>query len=396
MISGHLTQKSGYWYIILNLRKEDGKKGPKWFSTGLEVKGNKRKAEEQLIEMRRQYTALEISEVDAFRLSFSEYLAIWLTGMKSKVSPSTYESYQNIVANTMIPYFNEYKLTLCSVKPIHIEMLYQSLLNRKLSPNTVLRYHAVIHKALKDAVRKELIVKNPVDLVQRPSKEAFITIPYSAEEMNQLFEVVKGHPLELIIRLTAFYGLRRSETLGLRWKAFDFKNGTLTINHTIQRVQDDGCMVNVARNKVKRKSSYRTLPLPDKIQKMILAYRNERYADGLPDPEAYLFVDKKGEVLKPDYMSNKFTQLLKDSTLRHVRFHDLRHSCAGILISNRVPLIEVQQWLGHSTINTTADLYAHLEYAVKERSASVMCNQLFNFDMEGNKNDEEHDNCSNS
>lgn len=392
MITGHLTQKSGYWYIILNLRKEDGKKGPKWFSTGLKVKGNKRKAEEQLIEMRRQYTALEISEVDAFRLSFSEYLAIWLTGMKSKVSPSTYESYQNIVANTMIPYFNEYKLTLCSVKPIHIEMLYQSLLNRKLSPNTVLRYHAVIHKALKDAVRKELIVRNPVDLVQRPSKEVFITIPYSAEEMNQLFEVVKGHPLELIIKLTAFYGLRRSETLGLRWKAFDFNNGTLTINHTIQRVQDDGYMVNVARNKVKRKSSYRTLPLPDNIQKMIVAYRNERYADGLPNPEAYLFVNKKGEVIKPDYVSNNFTQLLKDSALRHIRFHDLRHSCAGILISNRVPLIEVQQWLGHSTINTTADLYAHLEYAVKERSASVMCNQLFNFDAEGNKNDEEHDN----
>ena len=125
----------------------------------------------------------------------------------------------------MIPYFNEYKLTLCSVKPIHIEMLYQSLLNRKLSPNTVLRYHAVIHKALKDAVRKELIVRNPVDFVHSPSKETFITIPYSAEEMHQLFEVVKGHPLELIVKLTAFYGLRWSETLGLRWKAFRYGRG---------------------------------------------------------------------------------------------------------------------------------------------------------------------------
>lgn len=150
MITGHLAEKSGYWYIILNLRKNDGKKGPKWFSTGLKVKGNKRKAKEQLIEMRRQYTALETSEVDAFHLSLSEYLAIWLTGVKSKVSPFTYESYQNIVVNTIASYFNEYKLMLCSVKPIHIEMLYQSLVNRNLSPNTVLRYH--------DAIRKELIV----------------------------------------------------------------------------------------------------------------------------------------------------------------------------------------------------------------------------------------------
>lgn len=104
-------------------------------------------------------------------------------------------------------------------------------------------------------------------------------------------------------------------------------------------------------------------------------------------------MDKSGEVIKPDYVSTGFARLLRENRLRHIRFHDLRHSCAGILISNRVPLIEVQQWLGHSTINTTADLYAHLEYAVKERSASVMCNQLFNFNTEENKSDKQHDNC---
>lgn len=225
--------------------------------------------------------------------------------------------------------------------------------------------------------------------MQRPSKETFFTMPYSASEINQLFEAVKGHKLELIIKLTAFYGLRRSEVLGLRWKALDFINGTLIINHTVQRVYNDGITINLARDKVKRKSSYRTLPLPDSIQKIITIYKDERYADGLPDPEAYLFTDRKGEVIKPDYVSNSFAKLLKDNGLRKICFLDLRHSCAGILISNRVPLIEVQQWLGHSTINTTDDLYAHLEYAVKERSASIMCNQLLNYNLEELTNDEQ-------
>ena len=109
-----------------------------------------------------------------------------------------------------------------------------------MSPNTVLRHHAVIHKALGDAVRKELLVSNPAALAWRPSKEAFITTPYSASELNQLFEVIKGHELEVLIKLTAFYGLRRSEELGLKWKVCDFVQHTISINHTIHRIHDDG------------------------------------------------------------------------------------------------------------------------------------------------------------
>ena len=117
--------------------------------------------------------------------------------------------------------------------------------------------------------------------------------------------------------------------------------------------------------------------MPEPIQKAILVHRNERYAVGWPEPDAYLFLDKKGDVIKPDYVSTAFSKLLHKNGLRHIRLHDLRHSSAGILISNRIPLIEVQRWLGHSTINTTASFYAHLEYAVKEQSAAVMRGQLF-------------------
>jgi len=403
LISGHISEKHGYLYVILNLRKSDGTRGPKWFSTGLKAKGNKRKAEEILIEMRRQYSSLEISGVDAFKLSVSEYLSVWVLSTKSQIAPSTYESYCQIILGKLVPYFNDINLMLCALKPFHLDTLYQSLLDKGLSPNTVIRYHAVIHKALNDAVRKEILVTNPAALAQRPSKEDllndavrkeilvtnpaalaqrpskedFMTIPYSADEIQQLFDSIKGHKLELLIKLTAFYGLRRSEVLGLKWRAVNFEQSTITINHTVHRIHDSGKTTNICRDKVKRKSSYRTLPMPEPIQKAILVHCNERYAVGQPEPDAYLFLDKKGDVIKPDYVSTAFSKLLHKNGLRHIRLHDLRHSSAGILISNRIPLIEVQQWLGHSTINTTASFYAHLEYAVKEQSAAVMSGQLF-------------------
>ena len=385
MISGHLTKKSGYWYIVLNLRKSDGIKKPKWFSTGLKVKGNKRKAEELLIEMRHRYSAFEFSELDAHKLLFSDYLMIWLSSIKTQISPSTYESYYQIIHRKLIPYFERIDSTLITLKPFHIETFYQEQYEQKLSSNTVLRYHAVIHKALGDAVRKELIILNPAAMVKRPSKAKYVTVPYSTLEINQLFKAIRNHRLEVLIKLTAFYGLRRSEVLGLRWQAIDFNNNTLIINHTFQQVIENGTMRNVPRDKVKRDSSYRTLPIPDTIRAILIEYRDERYTKEFPPPEAYLFLDKNGAVIKPDYVTNTFSKILRENNLRHIRFHDLRHSSAGVLISNRVPLIEVQQWLGHSTISTTADLYAHLDYVVKERSSLVMSQQLF--EMEDQYND---------
>ena len=195
------------------MRKSDGIKKPKWFSTGLKVKGNKRKAEELLIEMRRQYSAFEFSDLDAHKLLLSDYLVVWLTTVKTQISPSTYESYHQIVYKKLIPYFEEIGSTVTALKPFHIEAFYQEQYEQHLSSNTVLRYHSIIHKALSDTVRKELIILKPAAIVKKPSKVKYVTVPYSAPEITQLFKAIRGHKLELLIKLTAFYGLRRSEVL---------------------------------------------------------------------------------------------------------------------------------------------------------------------------------------
>ena len=134
----------------------------------------------------------------------------------------------------------------------------------------------------------------------------------------------------------------------------------------------NGAYALIAQNKVKRQSSFRTLPLTEPIKKLLLDTATKRYGTTVPKAEEYICVDEKGKLLRPNYVSEAFPALLQKHGLRTIRFHDLRHSCANLLISNRIPLIEVQQWLGHSNLNTTADLYSHLEYAVKEQSAELL------------------------
>ena len=375
MISGHISEKRGYLYVILNLRKPDGTRGPKWFSTGLKAKGNKRKAEEILIEMRRQYSSLEISGVDAFRLSVSEYLLGWVFGTKSQIAPSTYESYCQIISGKLVPYFSDLNLMLCALKPFHLDTLYQSLLDKGLSPNTVIRYHAVIHKALNDAVRKEILVTNPAALAQRPSKEDFMTIPYSADEIQQLFDSIQGHKLELLIKLTAFYGLRRSEVLGLKWSDIDFNNDIFVVRQQIIRT-----MGHLRIQTVKTDASRRQLPLVPTVKKALLdhATKNKvelsRFAPQRElTSEGLVITTSIGTPMEANgFRRRHFNRLVAKHGLPRIKLHGLRHTTATLLKDMGVPVKDVQEILGHTDISTTLKIYQHGSEHIKRNALASM------------------------
>lgn len=372
MIAGHLQLKKGYWYMVLQIRDEFGQPKSKWIATHLPEKGNKKSAEEMLIEARTRYTAQQAMRERGGRIYFDEYMAQWVAGMWGKVSPTTYGSYYNCVRNSICPFFKERGTALFDLCAADIEAYYDHLRTRGVSNNTIIYHHVNIRKALQEAVRKGLIPTNAADRVERPRKEQYVAACYSAEEANRLLRAVQGDRLELVVTLALFYGLRRSEVLGLRWEAVDFVSHTIAIHHSINEATVSGVHSVIAQDKVKRQSSFRTLPLMEPIEKLLLELRAQRYGVALPPPDTYICVDERGELLRPNYLTQGFPKLLKKHGLRQIRFHDLRHSCANALIANRVPLIEVQQWLGHSSISTTADLYSHLEYAVKERSAETL------------------------
>ena len=152
---------------------------------------------------------------------------------------------------------------------------YNWLYSQWLKGNTVVKYHANIRKALDYAVQTDLIQSNPAIKVGRPQQEQFISDYYNQEELNNLFKVVKNTSLELIVYLTAFYGLRRSEVLGIRWSAIDFENKTITISHKVVTVTNEDEEVKtktkiITKSKTKNKSSYRTFPLFKEIENLLL------------------------------------------------------------------------------------------------------------------------------
>lgn len=271
---------------------------------------------------------------------------------------------------------------LRELKATDIQAFYMEQLKR-VKANSVIHYHANIHKALKYAVKIEMIDTNPADRIERPKKDRFVGSFYDSKEVQELFEAAKGTKLEIPIFLGAFYGLRRSEALGLKWSAIDFDNDTITIQHTVTMCNLDGKHVQIAQDTTKTKSSMRTLPLVPVFKAKLEKLREDqkeymrvcgkcydkRYLD-------YICVDEMGTLISPHYLTSAFPKLLEKNRLRKIRYHDLRHSCASLLLANGVPMKQIQEWLGHSDFSTTANVYAHLDYNSKLSSADAMVNGL--------------------
>lgn len=181
-------------------------------------------------------------------------------------------------------------------------------------------------------------------------------------------KAVKGRRLEIPVVIACYYGLRRSEVLGLRWSAINFESKVITINHVILDVSENGVKKIIKRDTPKTKSSIRTLPLvpfmeeyfkevkkkQEENKKLCKSSYGKEYLD-------YVCVDDLGNIITLEYVSHQFTKMLKTNKLRKIRFHDLRHTCASILLDGGVGMKEIQLWLGHSNFNTTANIYAHLD-----------------------------------
>lgn len=388
MVAGHLQEKNGMFYVVLNYRDENGKRKTPWISTNLPVKGNKKRAENFMMDVRRNFVppnVQRIEEREAMQkgdILFTDFLLKWLRVAKSTVKLTTYASYEMMATRIIIPYFETLNIKLKELTTEDIQEFYSAQLER-VSANTVIHYHAVIHRALKYAVKIKTIQSNPAVNVERPRKEKFIGSFYDKKEINALFDIIQGHPLEVAIKLAAFYGLRREEIIGLKWTAIDFENNTLTIQHTVTECNLDGKHIEVASDTAKTDSSLRTMPLVTNFRAMLLAKKEKQehyrklcgrsYCKEYLD---YIFVNEMGERWKPRYLSDGFKRILEQNGLRRIRFHDLRHTCASLLLANNVPMKKIQEWLGHSDFSTTANIYAHLDFQSKISSAEAMLTGL--------------------
>ena len=383
MVTGSIYERKGIYYAIVSYYV-DGRRKQKSVSTGLPVKGNKRRALEFLENLKRTYETKESMEnMDGSRLLMTDYMDEWLKIVKPLVERATYKSYDNMVSVRIRPHFEKLNLLLTEVEPKHIKMLYDEILEQGYTTNTVIHYHAVLHQALAYAVKNDYILSNPADRVKRPKKNKHISSFYTKEEILTLLDIAKDDPIYIPIVLSSYYGFRRSETLGMRWSAIDFENKTITVNHKVTELTENGKTIVYAEDKLKTKSSYRTLPLIPVVEEKLLEHkakleRNQKlfgnsYCKEYMD---YVCVDEMGKLFRPNFVSDHFGWLLKKYGLKKLTFKELRHSCASMLVAEGIPMKSIQEWLGHSNFSTTADIYSHIDYHAKQQSAAAIGNAL--------------------
>jgi integrase len=221
-----------------------------------------------------------------------------------------------------------------------------------------------------------------MDLVIRPKPETFIANYYSNEEASKVINISKNSLMELPVLFAAFYGLRRSEIVGLKWDCFNFDEDVFMIRHTVTAIFLDGHITLIEEDRAKSEASIRSLPLVAPVKERLLTLREQQkkyrrlcgksYNTDFLD---YVCVDQAGNRIKPNYITCTFTALLAKAKMRIIRFHDLRHTCASLLLANGVSLKDIQAWLGHSDIQTTAR-YAHVDMRNKKASANTMLNVI--------------------
>lgn len=346
--------------VYTNLR---GERKEKWFPTKLPVKGNKTRAEafsrkillefeipredlcyhevkedsaidesqpiepQLLSALLEKVTLSELSSEQVANLLFADYIKMYLPLTKKRkrhIEETTYAGYCENVRYPIEPYFRKRKIRLNDLSAQDIQDFYDVQLER-VKPNTVIHYHVIIKLALCYARKMGYIKENPIEQVDKPEKNKFIGIYYTPDEVNQLIFLTKGTKLEITAIFACFYGLRRSECVGLRWSDFDFENNTFTVQHNVVSAMVDGKKKLLLKDNLKTAASVRTLPLDLNIKKRLIEIKENRNQGKNKEWRDYVMLDESGSIIKPDYITYAFRKLLINSNMRMIRFHDLRH-----------------------------------------------------------------------
>jgi len=305
------------------------------------------------------------------RQTVSQFLNRWLT---DKVKPSTREStvrgYESKIRMHFVPALGN--VTLTKLTPQRLQSFLNEKLNSGLSPRTVHHLRAILRAALVDAVKWGLVARNVADLVDPPRVPHEEVRALAPAEAQALLVAVKGDRLEALYSVALALGLRQGEALGLRWEDIDFDAGTLRVRRSLQRISGAFQFV-----EPKTARSHRTLALPNVAAIALREHRTrqlkERLAAGpMWEDHCLVFARVNGSPLYGSNVTREFQRMLERAGLRRMRFHDMRHACASLLIAQGVHPRIVMETLGHSQIGITMNLYGHVLPEVQRQAATQM------------------------
>ena len=309
---------------------------------------------------------------DAGKLTVGDHLQRWLEDMvKPSASHRTYSTNAQQVRTHIAPTLGRIKLK--GLRKAHIDRLYREMLDSGLSHSTVRRVHAVLHKALEEAVKGDLIPRNPAAHANKPKVKQNEIDPLDASQAVAFLKAAKGDRFEALYILCLMCGLRQGEALALRWRDIDLDGGTLRVNLQLQRVRGGGGL----RFSEPKNASRRTVGLPQRVVSTLKSHRKRQLEEKLRvadyEDSGLVFASIKGTPIDAQNVVNRYYKpLLKRAGLPPIRFHDLRHSCLSLLAQRGEPIRDLQALAGHSTAAFTLQRYTHHYDSSARRTADTM------------------------
>lgn len=393
-MNAYITIRNSTYYVYFIYRDAYGIRKQKWFNTQLGVEGNKEKVTIIRDELFQKWGPLlepmnslaprldsratlnnfqkpSYTEEDTDgKILFADVLLEWLACIRPTVQVSTHQIYTDVVKGIIEPYFRERMYSIEEITVVVLEEYHDYILETGRSISTLRKHNSNIASALNYAIKQGWINFNPAYIVTMSRKIRYYNITYyEIDDLEILFRKIKDDTLWLVVILAAYYGMRRSEIIGLTWDAINWDKKTITVKQAAYNFSEEGVPSEQRiKKELKSQSSYRTLPLMPEVefalnlQKKNVAQNKRWYGKSYNKKfDNMICVDKVGNWIKLDFVTNHFREFLIKNKLKKIRFHDLRHTFATIAYNNGVDLLMLKEWLGHADIQTTT-IYSHLSY----------------------------------
>jgi integrase len=303
--------------------------------------------------------------------TLEQFLVSWLDMIKPTIEESTWKRHRQYCEIHIIPNLGRVKLS--ALTPQQVQEFYSDRLASGLASTTVNHLHDTLHKALKRAMRLGLLARNVTELVDVPRVDPAEMHPLTREETHILFDVASGDRLEALYVLAVATGMRQSELLGLRWPDVDFDSGVIRVRNQLKRRIDKRWVFQEPKTRRSRRQIALAAPALAALKRHLERQDAEREHIGASwRPHDLIFCSQQGMPLIARNVYRSFKELLKRGALPDIRFHDLRHTCATLLLIARVNPKVVSEMLGHASVSITLDIYSHVIPDMQQDAAAIM------------------------
>ncbi|CAM3807621.1 tyrosine-type recombinase/integrase [Aeromicrobium ponti] len=369
MYTGSVRKDKSSWYYVIEMGKGiDGKRKQK------KKRGFKTKKEAQKALTEKLHELNSGTYIEPRKITMKDFLNEWLRNKQLTIRESTFKKYYWIVNKHLFPHIGE--VMLADLSPMHVQQLYHKLCHEKeLSNENVRSVHKVLSQALKQGVKFEYISKNVTEFIGLPKVQKKEIEVWDLHEVQHFLEVTKSNRYHIAYLIALNTGMRQGEILGLRWKDINFDRNVLYVRQTLSHYGK-------LSNSTKTAAGVRTIALPEQLMKELKRHKVEQSKEKLKCGTIYedrdlVVATEHGTPLHPRNLLRNFKIHVEKADLKEIRFHDLRHTHASLLLKQGAHPKVVSERLGHADTRITLDTYSHLLPNMQEETAEQFGNMLF-------------------